>query len=113
MNREERKDRREGLEDLKDGYIDIARWKRMLERSKVYLRGRISKLHQQQNELSAERDRFEKEHDEEVDRLVAEFGEFKEVVRMSTGEAFKVPTRDIIEKGIREQDLDQYPRWED
>ena len=52
-------------------------------------------------------------HDKLVDDLVAQFGEFKKVVRMSTGEAFKVPTRDIILKGILEQDLDQYPRWED
>lgn len=44
-------------------------------------------------------------HDELVDRLVAQFGEFKIVVRASTGESFKVPTRDIIEKGLREQDL--------
>jgi len=52
-------------------------------------------------------------HDELVNRLIAKYGEFKKVVRMSTGEAFKVPTRDIIEKGVREQELDQYPEWED
>ncbi len=51
-------------------------------------------------------------HAELINRLVAQFGEFKKVVRSSTGEAFKVPTRDILEKGIREQDLDQYPKWE-
>jgi len=34
------------------------------------------------------------------------------VVRQSTGIAYKVPIRDIIERGIREQDLDQYPLWE-
>ena len=48
-------------------------------------------------------------HDELVSRLLLKYGEFKIVVRMSTGESFKVPTRDIIEKGIREKDLDQYP----
>ncbi len=52
-------------------------------------------------------------HEEFVNRMIAEFGEFKKVVRITTGEAFKVPTRDIIEKGVREQDLDQYPRWEE
>ena len=52
-------------------------------------------------------------HDELVDRLIAEYGEFKKVVRISTGEAFKVPTRDIIDKGIKEQHLDLYPRWKD
>ena len=44
-------------------------------------------------------------------RLIARFGEFKKVVRKSTGVAYKVPTRDIIERGIREQDLDRYPIW--
>lgn len=48
-----------------------------------------------------------------VRRLVAEFGEFKKVVRQSTGIAYKVPTRDIIKKGIREQDLDRYLLWEE
>lgn len=52
-------------------------------------------------------------HDELVRRLIEKYGEFKLVVRASTGEAFKVPTRDIIEKGIQEQELDQYPKWED
>lgn len=51
-------------------------------------------------------------HDILADRLVDQFGEFKKVVRTSTGVVYKVPTRDIIEKGIREQDLDRYPVWE-
>lgn len=51
-------------------------------------------------------------HEELVRRLVAEFGEFKKVVRASTGVAYKVPTSDIIESGLREQDLDRYPLWE-
>ncbi len=51
--------------------------------------------------------------EELVRRLISEFGEFKKVVRMSTGIAYKVPTRDIIEKGIREQELDKYPLWEE
>ncbi len=51
-------------------------------------------------------------HEKLVDRLVIRWGEFKKVVQESTGVAYKVPTRDIIEKGIREQDLDQYPVWE-
>ncbi len=51
-------------------------------------------------------------HAELVKRLIARFGEFKKVVRQSTGIAYKVPIRDIIERGIREQDLDQYPLWE-
>ena len=52
-------------------------------------------------------------HEELARRLLTRFGEFKKVVRARTGVAYKVPTRDIIERGIREQDLDQYPIWED
>ncbi|MBA7635932.1 hypothetical protein ES703_43543 [subsurface metagenome] len=52
-------------------------------------------------------------HEKLIGRLIAEFGEFKKVVRASTGEVFKVPTRDILENGIRAQELDQYPKFED
>jgi hypothetical protein len=48
-----------------------------------------------------------------IEKIIAQFGEYKKVVRMRTGEAFKVPVRDILEKGLREQDLDQYPKWEE
>lgn len=48
-----------------------------------------------------------------IQKLIARFGEFKKVIRMRTGVAYKVPTRDILEKGIKEQDLDQYPLWEE
>lgn len=48
-----------------------------------------------------------------IQGYIARFGEFKKVVRMRTGVAYKVPTIDILEKGIREQDLDRYPLWED
>jgi len=52
-------------------------------------------------------------HEEFVKRLIAVFGEFKKVVRQSTGVAYKVPTRDIIiEKGLKEEELDRYPLWE-
>ena len=52
-------------------------------------------------------------HNELASTLIARFGEFKKVVQAHTGVAYKVPTRDILEKGIREQDLDQYPLWEE
>ncbi len=106
MNRDERKERREALEDLKDGYINIDRWKRLLQRDRLFLESQAYKCRERLKELNTE-------HDELVNHLVTQFGEFKKVVRMTTGEAFKVPTRDIIEKGILEQDLDQYPKWED
>lgn len=47
-----------------------------------------------------------------IQEYIARFGEYKKIVRMSTGVAYKVPTRIIIEQGIREQDLDQFPLWE-
>lgn len=50
-------------------------------------------------------------HEELVRRLIAEFGEFKKVVRSSTGIAYKVPMRDIIEPGVKEEELDRYPIW--
>lgn len=52
-------------------------------------------------------------HDRLVSCLIDQFGEFKKVVRQSTGVAYKVPTRDIIEFGLKEEELDQYPRWEE
>ncbi len=52
-------------------------------------------------------------HEELVRRLAADSGEFKKVVRLSTGVAYKVPTRDIIEKEIRVENLGQYPIWEE
>lgn len=51
-------------------------------------------------------------HEELVRRLIAKFGEFKKVIRLSTGVAYRVPTRDIIESGLREQAIDRYPLWE-
>ncbi len=52
-------------------------------------------------------------HEEFVRYMTWRYGEFKKVIRMSTGEAFKVPVVDIIEMGVKEQDLDQYPKWEE
>jgi len=41
-----------------------------------------------------------------------EFGIYKKVVDIDTGKIHRVPTRDIIEKGLRQQDLRRYPEWE-
>lgn len=51
-------------------------------------------------------------HDEFIRYYTWRFGPYKKIVRLSTGEAFKVPVVDIIERGIKEQDLDKYPKWE-
>ena len=45
--------------------------------------------------------------------LEQRFGKYKKVVRTSTGEIFKVPTRDIVLFGLKEQELDKYPKWEE
>lgn len=52
-------------------------------------------------------------HEELIRRFEEKCGKFKKIVRMATGEAFKVPTRDIVEHGVSKQDLDKYPRWEE
>jgi hypothetical protein len=52
-------------------------------------------------------------HKKFVDHLVLVFGEFKKVVDAETGIAYKVPTRDIVEKGLRQQDLHTYPEWKE
>jgi len=50
-------------------------------------------------------------HEKMIEQLEQEFGTDKKVARTSTGEEFRVPLRDIVEKGIKERDLDQYPKW--
>jgi len=52
-------------------------------------------------------------HRKLVERLIREFGEYKKVVDAETGKVYKVPVRDIIEKGLRYRDLIKYPLWED
>ena len=44
-----------------------------------------------------------------VDQLIEEFGPTKLVTSLRTGKSHLVPTREIIENGVREQDLDNYP----
>lgn len=52
-------------------------------------------------------------HEQLVAKLEEHYGKFKKVVRASTGAAFAVPTRDIVERGLNETELDRYPRWEE
>ena len=48
-------------------------------------------------------------HEELVLRLELKFGTHKKVVNLETMKTHKVPVRDIIEKGLRQQDLKNYP----
>ena len=50
-------------------------------------------------------------HETLIAHLEQQFGTHKKVVWQATGQAFRVPTRALIEEGLREQDLDRYPRW--
>lgn len=52
-------------------------------------------------------------HDKLVNLLILKHGEFKKITRATTGESFKVPLREILENGVREEELDKYPKWED
>lgn len=42
-------------------------------------------------------------------KLIKEFGEYKIVVDLTTGKEHRIPTADIIEKGIKQEDLKNYP----
>lgn len=55
----------------------------------------------------------EKCHDTFVKKLEKEFGAVKMVIDDTTGMAYKVPTKDIIERGLTWQDLHKYPQLEE
>jgi hypothetical protein len=52
-------------------------------------------------------------HEKFVYRLEQEYGIYKKVVNLETGKTHKVPIRDIIEGGLRQIDLKNYPEWRD
>ena len=52
-------------------------------------------------------------HEKFVAQMETEFGHFKKVVDVTTGKVYRVPTRDIIERGLRFQDLPNYPEWKE
>ena len=52
-------------------------------------------------------------HHQLIDDLTKKFGEFKKVIDTETGKAHKVPTRDILESGIKGSDLHNYPFWDE
>lgn len=55
----------------------------------------------------------EKCHGTLVDELVKKFGEFKKVVDVETGTSYKVPTRDVLERRLRYEDLKKHPKWKE
>jgi hypothetical protein len=46
-----------------------------------------------------------------IKRFEEAFGVYKKVVDLETGKTHRVPTRDIIEKGLKQKDLKNYPEW--
>lgn len=52
-------------------------------------------------------------HEKFVEFCEAQYGTSKNVVDQTTGVSYKVPTRDIIEKGLKWEDLTNYPLWEE
>ena len=51
-------------------------------------------------------------HEKMVKEMEKDFGEFKKVIDQETMIAYKVPTRDIIEQGLSQEELKiKYPRW--
>ena len=60
-----------------------------------------------------EKDWQKPENQKNLKEMIKEFGEYKQVIDAKSGVAYKVPTKDIITKGLKQQDLDKYPIWED
>lgn len=50
-------------------------------------------------------------HEKLIYKYEQEFGKYKKVVDTTTGLTHKVPTRTIIEEGIKQVDLHKYPLW--
>ena len=51
-------------------------------------------------------------HEQFVADCERKFGRYKKVVSVETGLAYKVPTREIIERGLKFSDLPNYPPWD-
>ena len=60
-----------------------------------------------------EKDWQKPENQKKLKEMIKEFGEYKKVIDAKSGVAYKVPTKDIITKGLKQQDLDKYPIWVD
>mgnify|MGYP000185601140 CR=1 FL=1 len=52
-------------------------------------------------------------HEELVNRLTQIFGKYKKIIDAETGRVYKVPIKDILDRGLRYKDLINYPLWEE
>lgn len=50
-------------------------------------------------------------HKKFIDAMVKKFGEHKKIVDATTNKAYKVPTRVILENGLKHSDLPKFPEW--
>jgi hypothetical protein len=55
----------------------------------------------------------EKCHKKFIEDMERKFGPYKKVVDEETGKAYKVPTRLILEQGLKHEDLKKFPRWKE
>ena len=51
-------------------------------------------------------------HTQLLSEMENQFGMYKKVVDGITNIAYKVPTAHIIERGLRQEDLKNYPKWD-
>ena len=51
-------------------------------------------------------------HEKFILQMLDEHGLFKKVVDQTTDIAYKVPTRTIIETGLRQEELKNFPTWD-
>jgi hypothetical protein len=52
-------------------------------------------------------------HEKFVMACEDEFGPYKKVIDQTTDISYRIPTRDLIEKELRWEDLTKYPLWND
>ena len=52
-------------------------------------------------------------HEKLIKFFEDKFGKVKKVVDLTTDIEYKIPTRDIIEHGLKWEDLPKYPAWDD
>ena len=50
-------------------------------------------------------------HDKFIVKMIHEHGLYKKVIDQETNIAYKIPTRLIIEEGLRQENLKNYPQW--
>lgn len=50
-------------------------------------------------------------HDKYIEKMMIQCGLFKKVIDQKTNIAYKVPIRVIIEEGLKQEELKNFPEW--